>query len=509
MSQTNNRSNPGARRLTPEQRRRILEMRRRRRRRKQLMIAVPAALVVVIAVVLALTLPVGSKSDRSTVANATTADLQLPDGADPSESDEMIEGEGEVGSEPGEMTEGEGEVGSEPGEMTEGEGEEGLSAEPAAAAQPAENPSTYTPAGGTFVFDDAYVAAALGENTGPLIKADLSMIDAAKADRWPAVTEGYIPLLSKANTTENIVAITVDDCFQGENLRRIVQCALDNNARLTIFPIGSNLEKQNVASVVKWAWENGMEIENHTYNHVGMYHYNDERMRMEMWQQSVKLSNVLGVNYQEHFFRPKGGDERNDQRVHAYAAAMGMQGIAMWTQSGSSTPVSGLKLSPGAIYLYHTTDKDLSRLLEFIPLCARMGYRMVTLNEMFGLPDNETSDLSTIPTEAPVLESFKVNAIQLKQTTYTRAAAVVQQRLHELGWMEREPTGVYGSTTAVVTGLFQMAAGLEVDGVAGITTQEVLFSDSAPVGGKDAIEEQISKLSAANQEKVRKTLEES
>ena len=145
-------------------------------------------------------------------------------------------------------------------------------------------------------------------------------MDPSKLDRWPKVTEGYIPLLYKANTTENVICVTVDDCFQGDNLRSIVQCALDNDAKLTIFPIGDNLNKENVASAIKWAWENGMEIENHTYNHAGMYHYDDERMTNEMWYQSVKLSQVLGVNYKQHFFRPKGGDERNDQRVHAYGS---------------------------------------------------------------------------------------------------------------------------------------------------------------------------------------------
>ena len=455
MSQTNNRGSSTARRLTPEQRRRILEMRRRKRRKKQLMIAAPAALVIVIAVVLALTLPVKGKENRSTAVDAVTVDLQLRDGAEQADQSE--------GEDPGE-----GEVGAE------------ASSEPVATPEPTENPGTYTPAGGTFVFDDAYVAAALGENTGPLIKADLSMVDSAKADRWPEATEGYIPILYEANTTENIVAITVDDCFQGGNLQRIVQCALDNNGKLTIFPIGDNLKKESVASAIKWAWESGMEIENHTYNHVGMYHYDDDRMTKEMWYQSVQLSQVLGVNYKEHFFRPKGGDERSDQRVHAYASQMNLQGIAMWTQSGSSLPVGNLVIKPGAIFLFHTTDNDLTKLLEFIPKVAQAGYRMVTLNEMFGLPDNETSDISTVVNDPPALEAFHITPAELRKTTYIRAAAVVQKRLNELGWLEDEADGVYGQSSFMATGYFQLAADLKADGMSGPSTQAVLFSDDAP-----------------------------
>ena len=471
-----------ARNLTPEQRRRILEMRKRKQRRTHLRILVPAAAAVIaLAVVLAIALPTGNKKDQH-------ASLELTAPEAPVETVEAMEATGESGD----STEAAGEVeaaaetNEEPGDAAEGIGEanadgveSGMGAEPAATSAPVQSANAYVPAGGEFVYDDAYAAAALGQDTGPLIVPDLSKVDAAKADRWPEITEGYMPVLYQANTEEKIIAITVDDCFQGPNLQKIIQCALDNNGKLTIFPIGDNLKKDTVASAIKWAWESGFEIENHTYNHAGMYHYDDERMRMEMWYQSMQLNQVLGVNYQEHFFRPKGGDERNDQRVHAYANQMGMKGIAIWTQSGSSNPVERLVLAPGAIYLFHTTNTDLSRLLEFIPLATREGYRLVTLNEMFGLPENEYTEL-TAATDPPQLEAFKVIPTMLQKTSYIRAAAVVQRRLIELGWLEGEADGVFGQSSFMATGYFQLAADLQADGKAGPSTQAVLFSDDAP-----------------------------
>jgi len=297
-------------------------------------------------------------------------------------------------------------------------------------------------------------------------------------------------VLYKANTTENIIAVTVDDCFQANNLRQIVQCALDNNADLTIFPIGKNLETQAIADVVKWAYENGMEIENHTYNHAGMYHYDDERMMNELWYQNAKVSEVLGVNHQMHFFRPKGGDERDDQRVHAYINQMGYNAIAMWTQSGSTDSLESLykNLAPGRIYLFHTTNNDLNKLLQFIPGAIERGYRLVTLNEMFGLPDNESSDISTVG-QMPAFKSFKVAPATLKKTSYIRAAAVVQKRLIELGWMEGEADGVFGQSSFLGTGFFQMACGIKPTGVADAETQMKLFSDDAPTGSPEKIAE--------------------
>ena len=57
------------------------------------------------------------------------------------------------------------------------------------------------------------------------------------ATRPAAVAEGFLPVFTKANTQEKIVAITVDDCFQAENLEQIVNKAIEVGAKLTIFPI--------------------------------------------------------------------------------------------------------------------------------------------------------------------------------------------------------------------------------------------------------------------------------
>ena len=467
--------NAPRRKLTPEQRQRILKMRRMRRLKKRLMIAVPALVLVIVVLVVVLT-STGKNKDAS-AAPPLALNVEDTQSATDTGAADAIPTEGET---PEDATEGE--------LLPEGdaEGGDGTTDVAEAPTQSAALPAS----SGSFEYGAAYIAATQGEITGAPITPDYSSVDPSKLDRWPKVTEGYIPLLYKANTTENVICVTVDDCFQGDNLRSIVQCALDNDAKLTIFPIGDNLNKENVASAIKWAWENGMEIENHTYNHAGMYHYDDERMTNEMWYQSVKLSQVLGVNYKQHFFRPKGGDERNDQRVHSYANQLGMSGIAIWTQSGSTDSMESLfaNLEPGRIYLFHTTNNDLKKLLEFIPGAVQRGYRLVTLNEMFGLPENETSDLSTIG-EKPELQSFQVVPALLRKTSYIRAAAIVQERLIELGWLEGDADGVFGESSFMATGFFQMAAGIQPTGKADVDTQKVLFSDAAPTGSAEKIAE--------------------
>jgi hypothetical protein len=69
-----------------------------------------------------------------------------------------------------------------------------------------------------------------------------------------------------------------------------------------------------------------MELENHTFTHNGLYRCSDEEMAQEVYMQQLALSHILGVEYQCHFLRPKGGDARRDQRMQVYAEQLGCLG---------------------------------------------------------------------------------------------------------------------------------------------------------------------------------------
>lgn len=287
--------------------------------------------------------------------------------------------------------------------------------------------------------------------------------------RPTATAPGFIPIFSKADTEEKIVAITVDDCYQAENLRQIVDKAIEVGAKLTIFPIGENVIREKQSQILKYAWENGFELENHTFTHNGLYSCSDEKLAEEVYKQQLALCYILGVEYQPHFLRPKGGDARKDQRLQKYAEQLGYYGIAHWSVSGASgNKKLAQSLKPGAIYLFHTTDNDLEKLLQFIPWVAEQGYQMVTLNEMFGYPANETSELTTPISEhvIPELEPYQMVYVSLKDTTYSWEAYLVQQKLIELGYLEGEPDGVYGKGCVAAMKAYQRAQGMKETDVA-------------------------------------------
>jgi len=206
---------------------------------------------------------------------------------------------------------------------------------------------------------------------------------------------GMLPILSTVKTNENMIAITVDDCFQSDNVIEIVRICEANGAKVTFFPVGRGIN--SAPGVWKWLYDLGYQIENHTYKHTDLLKLNEDEIREEI----IKLSNVinkeLGVNYRMRFLRTLGGNARNDERVHKIMRELGYEFMTHWAQTGTGTANTPEKIvnafKPGRIILFHTTNKDLAKLREVIPLAVSRGYRLVTLNELLGLGPNEVTPL--------------------------------------------------------------------------------------------------------------------
>ena len=290
----------------------------------------------------------------------------------------------------------------------------------------------------------------------------------------PEPVDGFLPVCFGKNTSEKVVAITIDDCNQPDNLRKIVELIAQYDGAATIFPIGENIEM--CGKVLKSAWSQGFEIENHTWSHCGLYDVDDETMCEQIWRQNAAISELLGVEYQMHFLRPRGGDNRYDQRTHAYIRQLGYYGIAYWTQVGVLSGTNSLmnRVQSGNIFLFHTTDEDLAQLKELVPRLSRAGYRLVTLNELYGLPANETGPLLD-HAQAEPMEPYDRFPQTYHQEDYLHDVYLIQQRLSELGFLSSRFNGYYGKATAAAVRAFQASAGLSADGVCGPDTWTALF----------------------------------
>ena len=296
----------------------------------------------------------------------------------------------------------------------------------------------------------------------------------------PAEAFSYLPVYKSGETSEKKIAITVDDCFQVENLRTIIKTAYgaDKGSKLTLFPIGQNLSLEGMKETLQTAvFQLGYEVENHTWSHARIFRLSEEEMAAEIWNQSQALNQCLGVNYQEHFLRLMGGDGSNDQRTHNYLKQLGYKGIAEWSLSGSDADLDWIKsaLKPGMIYLFHTTDRDTGILKEFIPWAVKQGYQLVTLNELLGLEDNAMSELSVSPMPTP--QSYTVDYHTHQKGDYAWIIVQLQDKLRALGYLQMDgpSTGYFGDQTAEALKAFQQNNGLNPTGVADSLTQQVLL----------------------------------
>lgn len=297
----------------------------------------------------------------------------------------------------------------------------------------------------------------------------------------------YLPVYRSGPDTKRRIAITVDDCYQPENLARIAKWAHDAGGKLTIFPIGENLSRKNMDTILKkCALKWGFEIENHTWSHERVFRLPAEEMAAQIWKQDRGVDELLGVRYEQHFFRLMGGDGTTDQRTHSYLKQLGYKGIAEWSCSGSDSTDEEIKkaLAPGAIYLFHTTDADAKKLKWFIPYATKQGYKLVTLNRLLGYDHNAVSKLSRdseMPDPLPYRKDWRTH----KAGDYAWDILCMQDKLREMGYltMDGPSTGYYGEKTRDAIQAYQADHGLPADGVADPRTQKLLLD------GEDAPEE--------------------
>ncbi|MBR3927560.1 MAG: polysaccharide deacetylase family protein [Clostridia bacterium] len=298
--------------------------------------------------------------------------------------------------------------------------------------------------------------------------------------------ESALPVYHTPNVTGKMIAITIDDCNEDWNVQKIIDLAVSNNAKLTFFPIGNQLTSKDLRQALKNAYAAGFEIENHTVNHIYQEKLTDEEFFNEVLNQETAVRSALGVDYKMNFLRLPGGNGEEDPRVHHYLKKLGYKAIADWYYSGTDADIYYIKkrLTPGAIYLFHTTNEDYQKLKEFIPYAVSQGYQLVTLNELVGYAENAVYPAGTI--ENPVFSEYVYSEyIVMKKGMRATCIKHLQSRLIELNYLPADAVadGIFGSQTEEAVKRFQSAHNLEATGAADLSMQAILFSDAAKHAG--------------------------
>lgn len=308
----------------------------------------------------------------------------------------------------------------------------------------------------------------------------------------PAPLKGdhFLPIFNKALRTpddEAMIAITIDDCDDPMMMEYIVDAAKEYDAQLTLFPTGDALMNEELTGGFQTcARRLGHQIENHTFDHKGDYKLSDSELILQIWKQGIAASYAVGADYDQHFFRPVHNGSVYDQRTHYYAGLLGFTGIAGYTYSYTQLRESDLSdtLANGNVYQFDMSERSMALLKPFMAMASSKGYRLVTMNELFGLDANAISASLTIDQQTlPNLGSYVPRLYDLKLNYRTMAVFDLQERLAELGYLTGEDAvadGLYGPNTSIAVSAFQAKVGLPATGNASVETQEKLYMLDAP-----------------------------
>ena len=309
----------------------------------------------------------------------------------------------------------------------------------------------------------------------------------------PAAARGEhaLPVYDKALRTpsdEAMIAITIDDCDEPEILDAMVDIAKKYDVQLTLFPTGEALMDEKLSDGFRSCVRKlGYQLENHTYNHKGEYRLSNSELALQIWKQSIAASYVVGDDYQQHFFRPLYKGSNADQRTHFFLKKMGYYGVAGYTYSYRDLDISNLAdtLENGNIYQFDMSEESFALFEALISTASSKGYSLVSMNTLFGLPENKISNTLTIDQQTlPGMDDYTASFYDLKLNYRTNAVYRLQSRLIELGYLNGEDSkadGYYGPNTSIAVSAFQAKVGLPATGNADISTQEKLYAEGAPL----------------------------
>ena len=312
-------------------------------------------------------------------------------------------------------------------------------------------------------------------------------LDPAVALRPTPASENMLPVFKRAKTSEHVIAITLDECDNAAITEQFLQTAQKYGAKLTLFPNGDNLLKSGMQQVIqKCVFQLGYEVENRGFTGLAkLFQFPTGMMVQEIWKQSAALNYVLGVKYQPHFYRTYGGLGENDPRTHAYLKQEGYLGLAHWTELASNYTADQMEkqLKPGGIYLFRTTRDDGECMVAFMEAAQSSGYRMVTLNELFGFEDNtyERVQGSLLSETMPEFNYDETELYDILPGETSWAVLKMQERLGTLGYLTGgKADGIFGEATSEALRLFQATIGRAASGAGDVETLQRLFAEDAP-----------------------------
>ena len=185
------------------------------------------------------------------------------------------------------------------------------------------------------------------------------------------------------------IAITIDDCYDTDQVLAAVALCKQYDIRMTFFVIGSALKYADT-DVWQAVLDAGCEIGNHSWGHVNLTQLTTHQVKFQMLRTQQKLDEVLGYHYPMQVMRPPQGKGSN--AIARAVAEIGYLHVVRWDVSQTAAEQALKDTQNGSILLYHARAKDIRCLTALIPALMEQGYECVTVSELLELPAVAISD---------------------------------------------------------------------------------------------------------------------
>lgn len=191
--------------------------------------------------------------------------------------------------------------------------------------------------------------------------------------------------VARAEDTDKVIALTFDAAWGADKTQGIIDILNEYDADATFFLVGFWIDKYE--EEVKAIAEAGLEIGNHSKNHLNMPRLNEDSIREEISSVNGRIEELTGVR--PTFFRAPYGDYSN--RLLTVVDELDMVGIQWsidsldWKGLSAKEIVERVvpKAKSGDIVLFHNnSDHVLDALPLVIMGLKNEGFRFVGLSDM-------------------------------------------------------------------------------------------------------------------------------
>ena len=194
-----------------------------------------------------------------------------------------------------------------------------------------------------------------------------------------------LPVYRVDNGEDNTIAISFDAAWGADKTKRIVDLLTERNLKATFFLVGfwADAYKEEVAYIA----DNGMEIGNHSKNHLHMNSLDEVKTKEEIEYVNHAVRTLTGVT--PKVFRAPFGEY--DDKLISCVEECGMTAVQWDVDSLDWKGISGAeiikrvvgKVKSGSIILCHNnSDHILDALPTILDELTAKGYKFVTVGEL-------------------------------------------------------------------------------------------------------------------------------